>query len=349
MLKDNITTLLYTLGDDLMNNMIKNREKREPKSTDEIRRIINHYAIADVKDLQIDVMFVKKKKSGREIQYETYMFQCSNDSIEPAVKGTLKRVNGILNNRKLDKYDLEISIDDTIQTIEKEQVIHGDALLNEITIVLTDDNTLNDKFDFDKLDFLIMQISSRKKKKDMPKVTFLKKHLRPSSKFKNSVKGFINGKEFKPLPQKIITIGDNIDAFLIDGFYYITNRNNFNSMLEFKDVYYKIIEDNKKDIMSARIFDNSKQFIEDCQNDGRFLPRFTKAILADGFKNAKVYNNNLAEIIEKHKLKLRLTPKGQIEYDNKYINEMLNLLLQHYVTSDLTKKSMIAKAIEKYS
>lgn len=297
-------------------------------------------------ELQIDSMFVKKRNSINE-KYKTYMFESSKESIKQAVLGTFSNIVNILNIRSLDEYDLEISLDDTIQTIAKEKVVNGEKILSKVTLNYNDDNTLNENVNIDNLDFLIIQVSHKTKK--VPQITIFKKYLRPASKYKNATKGTFNGKEYKPLNKKILTIGDNVEAILIEDFYYIVNRNNFNSMLDFKDVYYKIINDKTSEIIDSNLFDNPTNFINDCKNDGRYLPRLTKAILADGFMNVKTYHGNLPGLINKHKLNLNLNSKNEIAYDKSNINEILNLLLQHYVTSDLTEKTMIAKAIEKYN
>jgi len=324
---------------------IKHEEEKCPYSIEYLKVIMKHYK-KNFKDFQIDIMFVIKPIAKGK-NYKTYMFQCSNSSIEVAILNTLENIDSILNKRKLDNYDLEVSIDETIQTIEKEKVLNSENILSQITIEYNDENTLNEKINFDKLDFLVIQISS--KKSDMPSITIFKKHLRLSSKYKNSLKGTFYGKEYKPFNKNILIIGDNVDAILINDFYYITNRNNFNSMLNFKDIYHKIIMENSKDIIESNLLNNTRQFIEDCQGDGRYLQRLTKAILADGFKNVKEYHSNLPNLIKKHKLKLSLNRNKEIVYDKSNINEVLNLLLQHYVTSDLTQKSMIARAIESYN
>lgn len=338
---------MHNLGGKLMKDIgkIKHEEGKCIYSIEHLKAILRHYK-KNLKDLQIDIMFVIKPISKGK-SYKTYMFQCSNSSIEVAVSNTLDNIDRILNKRKLDNYDLEVSIDDTIQTIEKEKVLNSEKILSQITIQYNDENTLNEKINFDKLDFLVMKISS--KNSDMPSLTIFKKHLRLASKYKNSLKGTFNGKEYKPFYKNILIIGDNVDAILINDFYYITNRNNFNSMLDFKDIYHKIITENSKEIIESKLLNNTRQFIEDCQGDGRYVQRLTKAILADGFKNVKEYHSNLPGLIKKHKLKLSLNRNKEIVYDKSNINEVLNLLLQHYVTSDLTQKSMIAKAIESYN
>lgn len=49
-----------------------------------------------------------------------------------------------------------------------------------------------------------------------------------------------------------------------------------------------------------------------------------------------------------HGLKLEFDSDGKIIYKKEYVNEILNLLLDHYVKSELTNRRMLAKAIEKY-
>lgn len=146
----------------------------------------------------------------------------------------------------------------------------------------------------------------------------------------------------------LLVIGSNVEAFNVAGYFYITNRDNFNTMLNFKDVYYKIVDDNAEQIKQAELFDNAEEFIADCRNNGRYVTRLTKAILVESFKNVKDNKNKLQDIKKDYKLNLEFTDDGKIVYNKEHVNEILNLLLEHYVTSALTDKRMLAKAIEKY-
>lgn len=71
-------------------------------------------------------------------------------------------------------------------------------------------------------------------------------------------------------------------------------------------------------------------------------PIFRKGITATDNKN------KLQDIKKDYKLNLEFTDDGKIVYNKEHVNEILNLLLEHYVTSALTDKRMLAKAIEKY-
>ncbi|MEE0940004.1 Kiwa anti-phage protein KwaB-like domain-containing protein, partial [Methanobrevibacter sp.] len=100
-------------------------------------------------------------------------------------------------------------------------------------------------------------------------------------------------------------------------------------------------------IKQAELFDNADDFIADCRNNGRYVTRLTKAILVESFKNVKDNKNKLQDIKKDYKLNLEFTDDGKIVYNKEHVNEILNLLLEHYVTSALTDKRMLAKAIEK--
>ena len=75
---------------------------------------------------------------------------------------------------------------------------------------------------------------------------------------------------------------------------------------------------------------------------------FVTIMSLESFKNVKDNKNKLQDIKKDYKLNLEFTDDGKIVYNKEHVNEILNLLLEHYVTSALTDKRMLAKAIEKY-
>lgn len=92
------------------------------------------------------------------------------------------------------------------------------------------------------------------------------------------------------------------------------------------------------------------QFVEQCKKDGRYLPRLTKAILGNGFSNLMVNKSRLGRIKKDYGLQIELTKDGKLIYNRpEDASEILNLLMEHYVTSALTEKKMLAKAIEEYN
>ncbi len=70
--------------------------------------------------IQVDIMFAKKETSSEHL-YKTWMLLCRNEDIEEMLKETLANMIEITQERTIDKYDLELSTDDTVQVIEEEK------------------------------------------------------------------------------------------------------------------------------------------------------------------------------------------------------------------------------------
>lgn len=323
-------------------------EKIQQMSMEELRDLIVYYKENLTEEyIQVDIMFAKKT-TNKKYLYKTWMLLCRNQDIEEMLEETLANMEKVTRERTIDNYDLELSTDDTVQVIEEEKVINYPKLMESITVDYTDDNTINENTDYDKLDFVVVKISDNSDYQPKPAVTVLKKHLKSPAKFKGTKRFVFNGKEAKAFHKSLLIVGSNVEAFNVAGYFYITNRDNFNVMLNFKDIYYKIVDDNTEQIKSAELFDNTDAFISDCRNNGRYVTRLTKAILVESFKNVKENKNKLQSIKKDYNLNLEFTDDGKIIYNREHVNEILNLLLEHYVTSALTDKRMLAKAIEKY-
>lgn len=323
-------------------------KKNRPMTMSELQDLILYYKKnINEKHIQKDIMFVKKTTSNKQL-YKTWMLSCNDEDISEVLEETLNNIEIITNKRIIDKYDLELSIDETIQVIEKIKVINYTKLEEALTIEYTENNIISENTDYDKLDFIFIKISDNVDENSRDPLVILKKHIKSPAKFKGTRSFLFNGKQAKAFNKPLLIIGSNVEAFNVGKYFYITNRDNFNSMLKFKDVYYKIVDDNIEEIKQAELFDNTKNFIEDCRNNGRYVTRLTKAILAEGFKNVKKNKEKLHDIKKNYKLNLEFTDDGKIVYKKENVNEILNLLLEHYVTSALTEKRMLAKAIEKY-
>ena len=175
--------------------------------------------------IQIDIMFVKKTVNEKRL-YKTWMLLCNNQDSKEMLVETLANIENITQERTIDKYDLELSADDTIQVIEEERVINYSQIANSITVQYTDDNTINEKTDYDKLHFVVVKISDTSEKDAKPAITILKKHLKSPAKFKGTRRFVFNGKEAKVFEKPLLIIGSNVEAFNVGGYFYITNRNN---------------------------------------------------------------------------------------------------------------------------
>jgi len=303
------------------------------------------YYIKNIQTAQIDVMFVRKTQSQTN-KYSTLMFDCEEKDIEKMASETLNNMKTYLDEKNFDNYDLLVSLDDVIQVIEEKRVVNHSKIINQITIDYTDENTINEQINFSKFNFLVLKISSSEE--GINPIICYKRHYKSPAKFKNATSYTFNGKIPKVFDKDLLIIGANVDAICVGEFFYIVNRDHFNTMLDFKDVYKNIIDSNKEKIDKCEVFEKTEQFIDDCKEHGQYVARLTKAILGKGFENLEKNKSKLTEIVSSHGLKLQLNEDGKILYNKENTGEILNILLEHYVTSDLTSKRMLAKAIEKY-
>lgn len=318
--------------------------------------VLNNQQIVDlmnsfednISNLEIDIIFVDSNYQ-RIHKFKEYKLLIDGHEAEitPTVKGIFNYIISEIPKRSFETYDLELNIDDTVQIVEKSKVINGDELLSEIDQMITDNNQLLDSsINLKGLNFIVIKIYNPTNEK---KLYLFQRYVHPTTKYSNSFKYVLNGKVAKLFNKDLVTINTSVDAILYENNYYILNRQNFNRMFNFKDVFYKIIEDNTEKIEQSNLFVLPDNFIEDCKQDGRYLPRLTKVILAEGFNSVNDNKNKLPELKEQYGLSFNLNEDNRIDYNGKsQITDILNVLLDHFVISALTQKKMLAKAIEKY-
>lgn len=312
----------------------------------ELGEIVNNF-INSFKDVQLDIMFVQKV-SGKS-RYKTYMLECTKGDMKEMIVGTLNKIVNELGKRDLVEYDLELYRDNTIQYVPRSNVIHSNEVFSQITTTLNESNTLNSNVKFDKLDFLVLQLYLPSAEHN--KITLLKRHIKtPSNLKKKAVSMSFVGKTYKIISDSVLSIGDNVESFMVEEYHYVLNRNSFNSMMDYKDVFHKIIDKNIPAIVGTGVFTDAEGFVKACKDDGRYLPRLAKAVMQNSFSNIMAHKDNIAKVKSDYNLKVKVTPDNKIIYENPQdIPEILNLLLEHYVTSALTENKMLAKAIENYS
>lgn len=167
-------------------------------------------------EIQIDIMFVRKMP-GKPKTYKTYMMECDKESVREMIIGTLEYMLQETDRRAMEAYDLELSRDAVIQYVEKSQVIHSDAILGSLTLQLNAENTLNKDVDFDKLNFLVIQLF---RPEDGEKLLLFKKHIKNAANLKTKTARFsFNGKEFRPFTDRILTIGSKSSVKMMGGIY----------------------------------------------------------------------------------------------------------------------------------
>lgn len=297
----------------------------------------------DENKAEVNVMLVDQSNQRREI-YRGLMLKTKIADIGQVVSESINYIEEQITARTLNEYDLETSIDESTQLVKKEDVIHGQEILDQITVNYTDKNVVTKDTDLSKMKFMVLQIYYENRS-----MYLFKKYVQPSAAYKKTQKYIMSGGVLKPFTEEVITISSLVDAFLVDDIYYVLNRNAFNSIFIYKDVFKKILEDNKVMIQNSGLMQDTSQFVADCEADGRFLPRLTKAILAKGFEEVPKRKNEIKKIVADFNLSLSLAESGQIVYSGKEdVPEVLNLLLRHYVIDALTSNKMIAAAIQEY-
>ncbi|MBS5886681.1 Kiwa anti-phage protein KwaB-like domain-containing protein [Clostridium sp.] len=297
-------------------------------------------------NLEINVVFVNSNFERKE-KYRVYNLLTSNKVIMPTINSSIDYLENEFKVRSFESYDLELSIDETVQVVESNKVINCIELIEKMHNVLKENKqNLTEDVDFKNLHFIVIQLYNPEKKE---RIYMVKKYVHPTTKYKSTFKFTLNGKEVSPFKKDILTINYTVDSIMYNNYHYILNRNNFNSIFKFKDFFYKIIEENKEVIKKSNLFCECEQFINDCMEDGRHLPRLTKVILGNGFEGVIKNRDRLPELKSDYKLSFNLTNDNRIEYNNKsQIKDILDILLNHFVVSALTDDRMIAKAIEKY-
>lgn len=311
---------------------------------DELKNKLSYFKNAiNSNTAELNVMLIDQNNQ-RNNRYKGLMLKTTLSDLEEVIKESFSYLFNEIDKRTLDPYDLEISIDESIQMVKKSSVIHGDEILSELTTEYNDYNVVSKDTDLSKIKLIVIQIYAN----DESLYLFMK-YMRPSSSYKTSQKYILSGGLLKPFKEEIITISPIIDAMLVGDTYYIFNRNSFNSIFAYRDVFTQILNDSAPTIINSGILSDPETFINDCESDGRYLTRLTKVILAKGFEEITNKKQEIPSVIKEFSLSLKATADGQIEYNGKEdIPELLNLLLRHYVIDALTSNKMVAAAIQNY-
>ena len=86
--------------------------------------------------VEINIMLLDQNNQ-RKKRYKGLMLKTKLEDIENVVEDSFDFLMEELDRRTLDIYDLEISVDKSTQMVKKEDVIHGEEILGEITVQYT--------------------------------------------------------------------------------------------------------------------------------------------------------------------------------------------------------------------
>ncbi len=262
---------------------------------------------------EINIMLVDQN-NNRKQRYRGKMLKTEIEDAKSVIIDSLTLIINEIEKRTLDAYDLDISVDDSTQMVDKSDVIHSDEVLSQITIKYTDDNVVSKNTDLSKIDFMVIQVDVQGKS-----LYIFKKYTHQSTAYRTSQKYVLSGGLLKPFRDEIITINSSVDAFLLGDTYYVFNRNIFNSIFAYSDVFIKILHANSQMICDSGLLADPAQFVDDCESDGRYLKRLTKVILAKGFDEVAKKTAEVPNIINEFGLTLITSTEGVIIYRVKKI------------------------------
>lgn len=323
-------------------------EKTKVKSDNDIKVLEEiSKVVLSIKSKPDSLIVMYDKDSNRKNKYKAYRFNGNGKSEQKLVQNCLDELSDRLKNKSIEKYDLEISTDDTVQKIDASLVSEYQAISEFITLDSKKTPILDKDTEINKFNFYAIKVGN--KQNENKSITIFRRYKQNTSHFKKSFKFYFDSKELKELNTDIITIDTTADAFEYEGSLYTLDRNAFNSIFSFKDMFEKIIESKKSEFKNCNILLNFDTFINDCKEDGRYTKRLAKFLIAGDYDKIIEHKNRLKLVAKDFKLSVKVNKKNEIIYDDKnQLNEILNILLQHYVISALTEEKMLAKAIEEY-
>ena len=221
-----------------------------------------------IKDLQNsdtneDLLF------GRGDNYKLYKTIFEGDEIQELKSILLNTIEYYLDNRNMEKYDLEISCDDSIDIVDTKIVEEYGRLLenvnNEGSI-----NKINEETSFEKINFIYFKIE--KPNSDI-KIVIFKKFIKPQNALRKSMKVKMLGEKMKRVKEDILYLDSLVSCFEYNGKFYIFDRNHFNSLFKFREMYCRLIDNNSSEICETEFIDNPEAFIEKCKNNRTFCKK----------------------------------------------------------------------------
>ena len=280
---------------------------------------------------------------GDNRNYKLYRTIFEGAEIKEFKESVINTIEFALENRVIKNYDLECSFDDVIECcpsidVENYQVINDKIAAEEVA-------SIDQKTNLEKINFIIFKlcISDNGEEKEL---TIVKKFNKPSTVLKQAMRFAWLGDRMKKIEEDVIYLDGQVDAFEYDGNFFILNRDKFNSIFKFRDMYCKLIDNKEEFIIETDFIDNPEEFINKCKDNGHYVKKITKAIVREGFENLEKNKHRVKDVIEKHKLGIKVDSNNRIIFEEDKIEGILNLLLDHCVISELSDKRAIAKALD---
>ena len=278
---------------------------------------------------------------GKNSSFKLYKTIFEGNEIKELKRNVINTIEHALENRSMSNYDLECSFDESIETFPATKVENYNLInerINDNAIENIDENT-----NIENLNFIVLRLSIPRTDE---KITIIKKFNKPQTVLRQAMRLVWLGNRMKKVKQDVIYLDNQVDAFEYDGNFFILNRDKFNSIFKFKDMYCKLIDNTSDFIIETGFIDKPEDFMNKCKMNGHYVKKISKAILKKGFENIKNNKDKVKEVIENHRLGINVNENGMIIYEEEKTEEILNLLLDHYVIRELSDKRAIARALE---
>ena len=93
----------------------------------------------------------------RKKKYKGYNLNCDLEKISSATLASLQNAKKLLLESEIKEFDFEFGEDGVIQTLPRSEVVYTDDILNEMSIKLDDENTMDEEKNIDNLDFTVIR------------------------------------------------------------------------------------------------------------------------------------------------------------------------------------------------
>ncbi|MCT4508259.1 MAG: DUF4868 domain-containing protein [Tepidibacter sp.] len=287
-------------------------------------------------------------KTRRKDKYKTYQITLEESMFKKITKAYYDYLLEIISQKEIEEYDFELNSKGNIQKLNSNIVTESENVNSKMSVDIRDAITVNKETDFSVFDFIAIRFFYVDND-ETKTLTLYSKYKQPANKFKKTFKCSFLDNQIKELKSDILYFDNIVDAFEVNGTYYIINEDQFNSMFDFTEGFSHIIESKREDIINSDFIDKPEEFIDLCKNDRRLNKRLCKVIANDGFTYLKKGRDRLSDFIKEYKIPLQIDDKNIIKHKNKDdITKILNMLLKCYVEEGLLGEKMLSKGVEKY-
>lgn len=163
---------------------------------------------------------------GRADNYKLYRTIFEGNEIKDFKNIVLNTIEFYLENRSIEKYDLEVSCDDSIEIVDTKFVKEYETLIEKANNE-ANKNSINKDTNLDKINFIYLKLEIPNSE---TKIVILKKFIKPQTTLRQAMKLKILGDKMQRVNEDILYLDNSVASFEYNGKFYIFDRNYFNSL-----------------------------------------------------------------------------------------------------------------------